>query len=194
VEQALAGRRFRVPAEAFWQVHPAAPETLAATARELLALRTGDRVLDLYGGVGLFAAALADAVGPTGAVTLVESGRDAARAARRNLADLPQVRTVAGRVERVLPELLADGSVDAVLLDPPRSGAGREVVAALAGASPRAVCYVACDPAALARDAGLFAGLGWRLAALRGFDAFPMTRHVECVALFVPAAAEGRVP
>ncbi|HEY3501528.1 MAG TPA: TRAM domain-containing protein [Actinocatenispora sp.] len=184
VERAV-GREFRVPAGAFWQVHPAAPDTLAAAALGLLAPRPGERCWDLYGGVGLFSAVLAEAVGPDGSVTLVESGRDATAAAARNLADLPSVRTVAGRVERVLPTL---GEVDVILLDPPRSGAGREVVTALAGAAPRAVCYVACDPAALARDAATFAGLGWRLAALRAFDAFPMTQHVECVALFTPPA------
>lgn len=184
VERAV-GREFRVPAEAFWQVHPAAPDTLAAAALGMLAPRLGDRCWDLYGGVGLFSAALAGAVGPDGAVTLVESGRAAVAAAERNLADLPAVRTVAGRVERVLPTL---GAVDLVVADPPRSGAGREVVTALAAAAPRAVCYVACDPAALARDAGTFTALGWRLAALRAFDAFPMTQHVECVALFTPPA------
>ncbi|GAA4211485.1 class I SAM-dependent RNA methyltransferase [Actinocatenispora rupis] len=183
VERAV-GREFRVPAEAFWQVHPAAPDTLADAALDLLAPRPGERCWDLYGGVGLFSAALAAAVGPDGAVTLVESGRSAVAAAAHNLGDLPAVRTVAGRVERVLPTL---GDVDVVLLDPPRSGAGREVVTALAGAAPRAICYVACDPAALARDAGTFAGLGWRLTTLRAFDAFPMTQHVECVALFTPA-------
>jgi tRNA/tmRNA/rRNA uracil-C5-methylase (TrmA/RlmC/RlmD family) len=57
----------------------------------------------------------------------------------------------------------------------------------LAGAGPRAVVYVACDPASLARDVAAFAAAGYRLAAIRGFDAFPMTHHVECVALLTPA-------
>ena len=77
-------------------------------------------------------------------------------------------------------------TVDVVVLDPPRSGAGADVVAAIAAAAPRVVVYVACDPAALARDVATFATAGYRLDALRAFDLFPMTHHVECVATFRP--------
>jgi tRNA/tmRNA/rRNA uracil-C5-methylase (TrmA/RlmC/RlmD family) len=75
---------------------------------------------------------------------------------------------------------------DLVVLDPPRTGARREVVAAVAGLAPRAVAYVACDPAALARDVAFFADHGYELRSLRAFDLFPMTHHVECVALLAP--------
>ncbi|MGA8112595.1 MAG: TRAM domain-containing protein [Actinocatenispora sp.] len=184
VLEPAVGRRFEVPADAFWQVHPAAPDALSRAALDLLAAREGDHVWDLYGGVGLFSAALADVVGDAGSVTMVESGRQAVRAARRNLAGQARFHAVAARVERALPTLRA--GVDLVLLDPPRSGAGREVVTALTKAGPRAVCYVACDPAAFARDVRTFTELGWRLVTLRAFDAFPMTQHVECVGLFEP--------
>ena len=76
--------------------------------------------------------------------------------------------------------------VDVVVLDPPRTGAGAAVVRVIAAAAPRAVAYVACDPAALARDIGVFRHLGWQLADLRAYDCFPMTQHVECVALLLP--------
>jgi len=69
------------------------------------------------------------------------------------------------------------------VLDPPRTGARREVVAAVAATSARAVAYVACDPAALARDVAFFGEHGYALTALRAFDLFPMTHHVECVAI-----------
>jgi tRNA/tmRNA/rRNA uracil-C5-methylase (TrmA/RlmC/RlmD family) len=86
--------------------------------------------------------------------------------------------------------LLAEtGAPDVVVLDPPRSGAGTEVSRSLAATGARAVVYVACDPASLARDVAAFSAAGYRLAALRAFDAFPMTAHVECVALLVPGAA-----
>ena len=78
--------------------------------------------------------------------------------------------------------------VDLVVLDPPRSGARADVVRAVAALAPRAVAYVACDPAALARDLATFAEAGYVLAGLRAFDLFPMTHHVECVARLVPAA------
>ncbi|HVQ17506.1 MAG TPA: class I SAM-dependent RNA methyltransferase, partial [Actinomycetes bacterium] len=75
---------------------------------------------------------------------------------------------------------------DLVVLDPPRAGAGRAVLERVARLGPRAISYVACDPAALARDVAILAGLGYELGALRAFDLFPMTHHVECVASFQP--------
>lgn len=180
VREHAAGREWTVDAAGFWQVHPHAPDTLTAAVRDLLAPRPGEHVWDLYGGAGLFAAALAPAVA---GVTLVEADRRGVAAARRNLRDLPGVRVVPGRVERALGRLPVP---DLVVLDPPRAGAGAAVVRAIAAAAPRAVAYVACDPAALARDIGTFRTLGWRLAALRAYDMFPMTGHVECVALLTP--------
>ena len=79
-------------------------------------------------------------------------------------------------------------SVDLVVLDPPRSGAGAEVLGRVLDLAPRAVAYVACDPAALARDVATFVASGYALAGLRCFDAFPMTHHLECIALLAPIA------
>jgi tRNA/tmRNA/rRNA uracil-C5-methylase (TrmA/RlmC/RlmD family) len=124
---------------------------------------------------------LATNVGVDGAVLAVESDRHAVKDGQRNLADLPQVQWRTGRVEKVLRELTDSPSV--VVLDPPRKGAGRAVVDAIAERSPERVVYVACDPAALARDLATFGERGYRLAELRAFDAFPITHHVECVAL-----------
>ncbi len=181
-ERAL-GRDWSLPVEAFWQVHPAAADTFAATVLELLDPRPGERAWDLYGGAGLFAAALADRVGPGGAVTLVESDRAALDGARASLADLPWIHPAAVTVERFRPT----DTPDIVVLDPPRSGAGARVSRFIAGCGARAVAYVACDPAAFARDVATFRGLGWELAQLRAFDAFPMTHHVECVGLLLPS-------
>jgi tRNA/tmRNA/rRNA uracil-C5-methylase (TrmA/RlmC/RlmD family) len=181
VREVVGGREFTVAADAFWQVHPAAPAVLSATVLDLLAPRAGERAWDLYAGAGLFAAALAPLVDR---VTAVESDPRGLAAARRSLADLPNVHLVAGDVRRELADRSALRWVDVVVLDPPRSGAGREVVEAIAARRPRAVAYVACDPAAFARDVASFAELGYRLTQVRAFDAFPMTHHVECVGLF----------
>ena len=115
----------------------------------------------------------------------VESEPIAAADAVHNLADTPGARVV---TERVGPRLFDRwaGSVDLVVLDPPRSGAGAEVSTRIAALRPRAIAYVACDPAALARDVAAFAGAGYTLSGLRAFDLFPMTAHVECVALLTP--------
>jgi tRNA/tmRNA/rRNA uracil-C5-methylase (TrmA/RlmC/RlmD family) len=188
VREKAAGREWVLPGDAFWQVHPAAADTLTAAVLEFLAPQPGEAAWDLYGGAGLFAAALADAVGPTGPVTVVESAPQGVAAARRNLADLPGVAVVAAKVETALRQNRLPRPVDLIVLDPPRSGAGAAVVKAITRTPARAVAYVACDPAAFARDVAAFRAAGWRLAALRAFDLFPMTHHVECVGLLVPSA------
>ncbi|MFI5842334.1 class I SAM-dependent RNA methyltransferase [Catenuloplanes sp. NPDC051500] len=186
VREKAAGREWMIPGDAFWQVHPAAADTLAAAVLEFLAPQPGEAAWDLYGGAGLFAAALAEAVGPTGPVTVVESAPQGVAAARRNLADLPGVAVVAAKVETALRQNRLPRPVDLIVLDPPRSGAGAAVVKAITRTPARAVAYVACDPAAFARDVATFRAAGWRLAGLRAFDLFPMTHHVECVGLLVP--------
>ncbi|RZQ63063.1 class I SAM-dependent RNA methyltransferase [Amycolatopsis suaedae] len=179
--QHAAGRDWRLAAHGFWQVHPAAAGTFAAVVGEWADAPAGGTVWDLYAGAGLFASVLAGQVGAGGSVLAVESGRRAVSDGRANLADLPQVRWRTGRVEQVLRDV--GERPDVVVLDPPRKGAGRPVVDAVAAGEPERVVYVACDPAALARDLATFAGHGYHLANLRAFDAFPMTHHVECLAL-----------
>ena len=186
VRELAAGREWKIPAEAFWQVHPAAADTLVAAVLDLLDRVAGESAWDLYGGAGLFAGALAGRVGPTGRVTLVEAAPPGVAAARENLRDLPQVEVVSARVETALARRRVTGPVDLVVLDPPRTGAGGPVTRAVADSGARAVAYVACDPAAFARDVRTFRDAGWRLVALRGFDLFPMTQHVELVGLLVP--------
>ncbi len=184
VTEKAGGRAWRVPPQGFWQVHPAAADTLIETVLEMLEPAPGETSWDLYGGAGLFAAALA---GRTGARTVVvESSPTGAAAARANLADLPGTEIVEARVDLALARRRITAPVDLVVLDPPRAGAGARVVRAIAAARPRAVAYVACDPAALARDLKTFRTQGWRVENLHAFDCFPMTQHVECVALLEP--------
>ncbi len=179
----VAPHDFTVTGSGFWQVHPEAARTLVDAVLDAVEARPGDRVADLYAGVGLFTAFLADAVGPDGLVVSVEADRQGARDARRSLHGRSQVRLVADSTEGALRRdpALADG-VDVVVLDPPRTGA-RKAVPAVAALGARRVVYVACDPAALARDVATFAEHGYRLGPLRAFALFPMTHHVECVAV-----------
>jgi tRNA/tmRNA/rRNA uracil-C5-methylase (TrmA/RlmC/RlmD family) len=189
-QRSAGGRDWEVEGTGFWQVHPAAADALVAAVSTFAAVRPGETVLDLYAGAGLFGGALAPGVGADGRVVCVESDPAACAAADANLADLPQAEVWQGDVDAPgLTELLADlGRPDVVVLDPPRAGAGPDVSRVLAAAAPRAVVYVACDPASLARDVAAFAEAGYRLEALRAFDCFPMTAHVECVALLVRSA------
>jgi tRNA/tmRNA/rRNA uracil-C5-methylase (TrmA/RlmC/RlmD family) len=181
-------RRFEVAAAGFWQVHPEAAGTFAAALLAALAPRPGETAFDLYCGAGALSAGLAEAVGPTGRVIGIEAGAQAVRDATTNLADLPQFEVHHARVEATALVELVPGAntVDLVVLDPPRAGAGRVVMEAVLALAPRAVGYVACDPAALARDVRVALDAGWRLESLRAFDAFPMTHHIECVAVLVP--------
>jgi tRNA/tmRNA/rRNA uracil-C5-methylase (TrmA/RlmC/RlmD family) len=186
VRERVGEREFQVTGSGFWQVHPGVAATLLDAVLGYAAPKPGEWALDLYCGAGLFAAGLAEAVGPEGAVLGVESETAAVRDARRNLRDLPQARVERGRVETAMHRLGVERA-DIVVADPPRTGLGRTVVERVAGLSASRVVYVSCDPATLARDLAWFGGLGYRLGALRAFDAFPMTHHTEMVALLEPA-------
>ena len=178
---------FRVGARGFWQVHPSAASTFASHLLADVDPRPGERVLDLYAGVGLFALAFADRVGPAGSVLAVEGSRSAVADGALNTAGRPYVEWRNGRVDTVLKTVVTNMvSADVVVLDPPRTGAGRDVCRSVIALSPRLIGYVACDPAALARDTAYLGAAGYHLTSLRAFDAFPMTHHVECIAVFAP--------
>ncbi|MGK5497401.1 class I SAM-dependent RNA methyltransferase [Streptomyces sp. URMC 125] len=186
VRERAAERTWRISAGGFWQVHPMAADLLVRTVMTGLTPHKGDMALDLYCGAGLFAGALADRIGPKGAVLGIESSKRAVEDARHNLADLDRVRIERGTVEKVLPRT-GITEADIVVMDPPRSGAGRRTVEQVAALGPRRVAYVACDPAALARDLAYFRAAGYVPHFTKAFDLFPMTHHVECVTILKPA-------
>lgn len=197
IRERVGDREFRVDDAGFWQVHSAAPATLTRAVQEAIDETLFDpraANLDLYGGVGLLAAAVGDRFGSSVRITSVESDPRATEHAQENLADWLGAQALTARVERWV-QTLADASVPerarlaaaTVVLDPPRSGAGREVLAAIAAVRPAQLVYVACDPVAFARDAGLLRELGYELTGLRAFDLFPSTHHVEAVGAFVRA-------
>ncbi|CAN5279183.1 class I SAM-dependent RNA methyltransferase [soil metagenome] len=177
----VAGVELQATAGAFFQAGPAGAAALVQMVLDAVGPLEGRTVLDLYAGVGLFAAFLARG----GAhVVAVEANATATGDARTNLEGLDvEIRTE--RVEDALADL---ATADIVLLDPPRAGAKAEVCTAIAGLRPQRIVYVACDPAALARDVATFDGLGYRLTGVQGLDLFGHTAHVEAVAVFEPAA------
>lgn len=197
ITERVRGIEFALDDDGFWQVHRLAADALSTAVLALAAdrLDPGAQHLDLYGGVGLFAAMLGDAGARR--VESVESNARATAHARRNLAPWPGHTAVTARVDRYVRDLgrgldaerRAALGAGTIVLDPPRSGAGREVAEALVGFAPAQIVYVACDPVALARDAGILRTAGYRLDALRALDLFPNTHHVECVARFVPEEA-----
>lgn len=198
VRESVDGREFLVRAGGFWQVHREAPKVLFEGVRDaILSLieaerfDTGATNLDLYGGAGLLAAAMAEAAGPALKVTTVEADPGATDDAAENLAELVGALAVTSRVDRYLSDLLAAPAPvrerlrrATVVLDPPRSGAGGDVCAKLGELAPANLVYVACDPVALARDTKTLLDLGYELQSLRAFDLFPHTHHLEALAVF----------
>ena len=180
----IAGRTLEVSQESFWQSHKSAPEILTHVVQDFADAKEGDHVLDLYGGVGLFTAALISSVGETGSIELYEGSKSSTADAIRNFSNDKNVKVIRGDVAQLISRV---GNADVVVLDPPREGAGKNVVLEIVRIKPRAVVYVACDPAALARDSAYFSELGYSLDKIRAFDLFPMTHHIECVALYLPA-------
>jgi tRNA/tmRNA/rRNA uracil-C5-methylase (TrmA/RlmC/RlmD family) len=177
----IAGRTLEVSQKSFWQSHKDAPQILSSAVLAFANLQVGENVLDLYGGVGLFTASMVGLVGPTGRIDLVEGSKSATADATQNFSGDENVHIHTGDVAKILPRF---SSADVIVLDPPREGAGKEVVQSMVALSPRAIIYVACDPAALARDTGYLQSHGYSLQKARAFDLFPMTHHIECVALF----------
>jgi len=196
ITERVGERTFRLDDTGFWQVHREAPAALTAAVQAAIDDAIFDpraANLDLYGGVGLLAAAVGDRFGPATRITTVEADERATEHAAENLAEWVGAAAVTARVDRFLRELEASASAAerarlraaTVVLDPPRSGAGTEVMGALGRLQPAQLVYVACDPVALARDVALAAEHGYRLAGLRAFDLFPHTHHVEAVASLV---------
>lgn len=194
IRERVGDREFRVDDSGFWQVHAAAPAALTAAVQDAIdpdAFDPKAANLDLYGGVGLLAAAVGDRFGPGVRITSVESDARATEHAAENLADWIGAATVTARVEHWVRGLadasLAErGRLEAatVVLDPPRSGAGAGVLEPLAAVRPAQIVYVACDPVAFARDVAVLAEQGYELSTLRALDLFPHTHHVEALGVF----------
>ncbi len=196
IREVVCEREFQLDDTGFWQVHRAAPVALTTAVQDAIDPALFDPRadnLDLYGGVGLLAAAVADRFGPATRITSVESDERATDHASENLAEWVGASAETGRVDRWL-RTLDSGASEAdrarlraatVVLDPPRSGAGGEVMQLLGRLAPAQLVYVACDPVALARDVALAAEHGYRLVGIRGLDLFPHTHHVEAVATLV---------
>ncbi len=179
--QRVGERTWNVPVTAFWQAHRDAARTYSALVRQWAQLDIGKTAWDLYGGAGVFAATLADAVGPTGHVLSVDTSRGSSRAARAALADLGWVDVLTESVRRALSTQRQ--RADVAVLDPPRTGAGREVIDLLAAAGVPRIVHIGCEAASFARDVGLYRGHGYAVELIRVFDSFPLTHHVECVAV-----------
>lgn len=178
IERQAHGLRFRVSAGSFWQTNALLVDSLATRVEQLLETRTGERLLDLYCGAGLFSLTLARKLGQVlGIEEWAPAVRDAEANARLNT--IANASFVAGAVERVLPQL--EGNWDLAVLDPPRRGCAPAALEALAGLRPRRIVYVSCHPGTLARDCKLLGQHGYHVEHAETLDMFPHTHHVEAI-------------
>jgi tRNA/tmRNA/rRNA uracil-C5-methylase (TrmA/RlmC/RlmD family) len=193
IVERVGEREFALDAAGFWQVHRLAARTLTEAVQRAVdpdAFDPRAANLDLYGGVGLLAAALGDRFGQATRITSVESSETATDFAARNLSEWVGARAITARVEHFVRGLAEDATAvergrqraATVVLDPPRSGAGKAVVDELVRTGPAQIVYVACDPIAFARDAALLGEAGYGIRSLEAFDLFPNTHHLELVA------------
>ncbi len=171
-------REFRISATSFYQVNTPQAERLIELVLEALELQGHERVLDAYSGIGMFAAFLCEQAEH---VIAVEAYPTAAADAEHNLADADNVDIYEGLVADVLPDI--EAPLDAIVIDPPRTGLEREVLDAIAAYGVARIVYVSCDPATFARDAQRLVRHGYALAWVQPVDMFPQTYHVETVAL-----------
>lgn len=192
---------FRISGDGFWQVHRDAPSTLVTAVMDALELEPGQVIADLYGGAGLFSKFIADAVGEDGIVLSVEAAPGASRDARKNLHDQKQAYVINGLTDRIIGSWLqrpdspiekgglGGRQIDAVVLDPPRAGAGRAAITRIHQLAAEKIVYVSCDPASFARDTKWLVEHGWEIDQSTIYDLFPDTYHMETVTTFRPSAA-----
>lgn len=179
--QRIGSRVWRVPVTAFWQAHREAAALYSDLVAGWAQLEPGMTAWDLYGGAGVFAASLAEQVGESGHVVTVDTSRGSSRSARAALADLKSVSVITDSVRRALAT--QHQRADVAVLDPPRTGANREAIDQIAAADVPRIIHIGCEAASFARDVGLYLRHGYHVEEIRVFDSFPLTHHIECVAV-----------
>jgi tRNA/tmRNA/rRNA uracil-C5-methylase (TrmA/RlmC/RlmD family) len=191
----VSGVEFQLSDQTFWQVHHKAPEVLQGAVKRAV---QSDRLdpsannADLYSGVGLLGAALAELSPSPLTLTAVESDENALPYLMHNLDGRTHLTTVADRVDRWLRREVSGLSAESssawskatVILDPPRNGAKADVISSLEKLRPTQIIYVACDPVALGRDTGLLQQAGYDMVFVEAWDLFPHTHHMETIATF----------
>lgn len=181
--QQVGSRTWQIPVTGFWQAHRDAPAAYSAAVTELVerfAPAAPAVCWDLYGGAGVFAAALRDGPAADAQIHIAESSAAALDAARPVFAGDAGVQTHRGEVAALIGDL---PSPEVVVLDPPRTGAGSAVIDRISAAQPTTVVHIGCDAGRFARDLALFVGHGFQVQEIRAYDAFPATHHVEAIAV-----------
>src|SRR4051794_32327668 len=184
LDEEVAGLRFAISPEAFFQTNTEMAERLYGVVGEFAALTGFERVYDLFCGIGTIGLTLAPRAGEVCGLEIVEPAiADAIRNAREN--EIGNARFFAGDVRLALRELVETaGRPDVVVVDPPRAGLSAKIVRRMIEAAPKRLVYVSCNPPTLAPNAAQLVEAGYELKRVRPVDMFPQTPHIECVAVF----------
>ena len=182
LKEVVDDNTYTISAKSFWQSHKNAPRLLLQQVRKYAKIKLGDRICDLYGGAGLFTAPMAKLTGEAGEVHLIERDNDCIKDAKKMFKTKKNIIIHHGKVEQKLGKIK---NIDIIILDPPRNGAGKQVIHQIIDKKPKSIVYVSCDPTSLARDTKILIDNNYTLSNVLGLDLFPMTHHIECIASFI---------
>lgn len=175
--------KFNISPLSFFQVNPAQTEILYSKALEYANLSGNETVFDAYCGTGTITLFLSQKAKKVYGVEIVEQAVENARInAKQN--GITNSEFSVGKSEEVIPKLIQEGvKPEIIVVDPPRKGCDAKLLDAIGEAQPERVVYVSCDPSTLARDLKYLETKGYRVVEVQPVDMFPMTKHVETVAL-----------
>ena len=187
LEDTLCGKKLRLSAGSFYQVNHDAAELLYNTAADMAELTGSEHLLDLYCGAGSIGLSMADRVADVTGIEIIPEAVECARVnARLNGLDEIRARFFCGDASdahKFLSALEQNGapSPDLVVIDPPRKGTTRELIAEIARRDIKRVVYISCEPETLGRDCAVFREFGYGIGEVQPVDLFPRTGHVESV-------------
>jgi len=181
LNEVVDDNKYYISPKSFWQSHKNAPEFILEQVLKFANIKEGERVCDLYGGVGLFTLPISKILGENGEVHLIEVNRVCIDDATELFADIKNIFIHHGTVEQKLGSIK---KINTIILDPPRNGVSKQVINQMIEKKPQTIIYVSCNPSTLARDTKILTDNNYTLTNIVGLDLFPMTHHVECVASF----------
>ena len=181
LNEVVDDNKYYISPKSFWQSHKNAPHLILEQVLKFANIKEGERICDLYGGVGLFTLPISKILGKNGEVHLIEVNKVCIADANEMFADIKNIFIHHGTVEQKLGSIK---KINKIILDPPRNGVSKQVINQIIEKKPQTIVYVSCNPSTLARDTKILTDNNYILTNIVGLDLFPMTHHIECVASF----------
>jgi tRNA/tmRNA/rRNA uracil-C5-methylase (TrmA/RlmC/RlmD family) len=181
LREVVNDNKYEISPQSFWQSHKNAPRLLLEQVIKFANIKKGQKICDLYGGVGLFTLPISKLIGENGEVHLIEVDKTCIEDANKMFKDIQNIFIHHGKVEQKLGSVK---KIDTIILDPPKNGISKQVINQMIEKKPKSIVYVSCNPSTLARDSKILLDNNYELSNIVGLDLFPMTHHIECVASF----------